>query len=80
MPDPDNDTRTLEEKVLDLQDEVEAQRIALSDQNFTVNMLKTIVERLIHDPRYANRLAISAEYERFFGRQVPVREDGGGGK
>lgn len=80
MPDDDNDTRTIEEKVLDLQDETEAQRIALDDQNFKINLLKTIVERLIHDPRYSNRLAISADYERFFQRQIPVKDDGGGGK
>lgn len=80
MPDDDNDTRTIEEKVLDLQDETEAQRIALDDQNFKINLLKTIVERLIHDPRYSNRLAISADYERFFQRQIPIREDGGSGK
>lgn len=80
MPDDDNDTRTIEEKVLDLQHETEALRIALDDQNFKVNLLKDIVEKLIHDPSDSNRLAISAAYERFFRRQIPIKEDGGSGK
>jgi hypothetical protein len=80
MPDDDNDTRTIEEKVQDLQDQVEALHADIRAANAPIGVLLDIVAKLIHDPRYSNRLAISAEYERFFQRQIPVRDDGGGGK
>ena len=79
MPDDDNDTRTIEEKVLDLQDQVEALHADIRAANAPIGVLLDIVAKLISDPSYRNRLAIEEQFRGYLREPIIVKEDGGGG-
>jgi hypothetical protein len=80
MSDPINDPRPLEERVTDLQFKFEALRMDLQDARGRVSVLEMIVAKLIQSPSFPNRLSIAAEFREFFERDLPVHDDGGGGK
>lgn len=80
MSDPINDPRPLEERVTDLQFKFEALRMDLQEARNRGRVLELIVAQLIKSPKFQNRLSIAAEFRDFFERDLPVHDDGGGGK